>query len=471
MTLPDLVELARSGPVHFMGIGGAGMTPLADLLLRKGIPVTGCDAHPGPALEGLRERGAQISTGHDPAHVRGCAALIVTAAVPADHPELRAARERQIPVLKRAEALGAVVNRGTVVGVAGTHGKTTTTVLTTAVLAAAGLNPTALAGGRVPAWGGNLHPGEDRWFVVEADEYDRSFLSLQPFVAVVTTLEADHLDIYGSLAAIEDAFEAFAAAVPAEGMVALCADDSGASRLVPRLGGPAGRTVTYGTGAGCMFRGEDLAFDGEWTTFRVRERGRLDGRLRLRAPGRHNVLNALAAAAVGRFFGASWEQVEAGIAAFAGVERRFERVGEAGGVLVVDDYAHHPTELRATLRGARGAYPERRTVAVFQPHLFSRTRDFAAEFGQALAQADLVFVTDVYAARETPIPGVTGELVASAADRAGAAVEYVAPRSALPAAVVRALRPGDLCLTLGAGDLNGAAREILARLRESSPRS
>jgi UDP-N-acetylmuramate--alanine ligase len=332
LMLRDLNLLARRGPVHFMGIGGAGMTPLADLLLRSGGRVTGCDGRPAPALEVLRSQGAEIFLGHDPAHLRECAALVVTSAVSAEHPEIRAARERGIPVFKRAEALGSIVSQGRVVGIAGTHGKTTTTVLTAAVLAAAGLHPTALVGGRVPTWGGNLLHGGQALFVVEADEYDRSFLTLRPTVAVVTTLEADHLEYYGSLEAIEEAFAAFVEPVPAEGLVALCADDPGAGRLAARVGAP---VLTYGTRAGSMLRAERLRFGAAGTQFRVRERGRIRGELRLQAPGVHNVLNALAAVAVGLQFGAEWKDVAEGVASYRGIDRRFERVGDAGGVLLV----------------------------------------------------------------------------------------------------------------------------------------
>ncbi len=444
------------------------MAPLADLLLRAGGRISGCDLRRTPTIEALVSRGAEVEVGHDASHVRQCAALIVSSAVDPAHPEIAAARERGIPVLKRAQALGSLVNSGTVVGVAGTHGKTTTTALTVAVLAAGGLDPTGIVGGRVPAWDGNLHPGGDRLFVVEADEYDRSFHTLRPSVAVVTTLEADHLDVYGSLDAVEEAFRVFTAAVPPDGLVALCADDSGAGRLAPLVAAP---VVTYGTRAGSMLRAEELRFSAAGSRFEVRERGSLLGEVRLGVPGLHNVQNALGAVAVARHFAVAWESVAGALAAYAGIDRRFERVGERSGILLVDDYAHHPTELRATLGAARAAYPERRLVAVFQPHLFTRTRDFATEFGEALAAADLALVTDVYPAREAPLPGVSGELIAAAAARAGGNVEYLPDRSAVPAEMLARLRAGDLCLTLGAGDLDAAAREVLALLPANSGRT
>ncbi|HET7275159.1 MAG TPA: UDP-N-acetylmuramate--L-alanine ligase [Longimicrobiaceae bacterium] len=465
MTTLDLIALARHKPIHFMGIGGAGMYPLAELVRRSGGQVSGCDSQLGAAVQELRKEGVDVEAGHDPSHVEGCSALVITAAVPADHPEVQAARAAGIPVVKRAQALGGIVNRGTVVGIAGTHGKTTTTALTTAVLDAAGMNPTGLVGGRVPAWGGNLRLGGDRLFVVEADEYDRSFLTLHPEIAVVTTLEADHLDIYGSLAGVEEAFLTFVASVPDSGLVAACADDPGVARLLAARPAGTAPVVTYGSSAGSMLRAEDLVTSGMTTRFAVRDSGKSLGHAELCVPGLHNVRNALAAIAVGVHLGAKWSDIVQGLATYSGVERRFERVGESAGVLVVDDYAHHPTEIAATLSAARAAHPGRRLVAVFQPHLYSRTRDFADEFGRTLAVADIVFVADVYPAREKAIPGVTGEMVANAAQMAGANVRYIADRDRVVESVTAALRPGDLCLTLGAGDLNAAAREILSALQ------
>jgi UDP-N-acetylmuramate--alanine ligase len=459
----DLIQLAKEKPIHFMGIGGAGMAPLAELVRRTGGKLTGCDARPGPASRALEEAGVEVAYGHSPDHLEGCGALVVTAAVPKDHPELAEARARGIPVVKRAEALGAIVNRGVVIAIAGTHGKTTTTAMTTAVLEGAGMDPTGLVGGRVPAWGGNLRLGGTRLYVVEADEYDRSFLTLRPTVAVVTTLEADHLDIFGSLGAIEDAFGDFIGRLADDGLVIACSDDAGVGRLLARLGSPRRDVLTYGLSAGSMLRAENVE-QGERTEFDVRERGTLLGRASILVPGLHNVRNALAAIAVGRHAGAGWEAIREGLMSYRGVDRRFERIGEAGGVLFVDDYAHHPTEIQATIQAARHAYPGRRLIAVFQPHLFSRTRDFAAEFGRMLAPADVLFVTAIYAAREQPIPGITGELILDAATRAGATATYLPEREAVADALVAVLEEGDLCLTLGAGDLNEAAREILARL-------
>lgn len=464
MTSIDLLGLARERPIHFMGICGAGMAPLAELILRSGGRVTGCDARRTRGVEVLERAGAIVTVGHDPGHIEGCSALVVTAAVRPDHPEILAAQTAGIPVVKRAEALGAIAGRGTTVAIAGTHGKTTTTALTTAVLTAAGLDPTGIVGGTVSDWGGNLRVGDGTLFVVEADEYDRSFLALQPEVAVITTMEADHLDIFGSLSGVEDAFLEFVRKVPSNGLVVACGDDSGVGRLLPRLGSPRRPLKTYGTSPGAMLRAEEIRQRPEGTSFLVREGGRELGWAHLRLHGLHNVRNALAAIAIARHFDAPWAEIATGLESYGGVDRRFERIGEARGVLVIDDYAHHPTEIAATLEGARSAHPGRRIVAVFQPHLYSRTRDFASGFGQALARADLVFVADIYPARETPIAGVTGELIVAAAHAAGADVRYLPDRDSLPDDVVAALKGGDLCITLGAGDLDEAARDILARL-------
>ncbi len=292
--------------------------------------MTGCDARPGATAAALREHGAEVTVGHDPSHVEGCSALVVTSAVRPDHPEMEAARAAGVPILKRAQALGAIVNHGTVVAIAGTHGKTTTTALTTATLAAAGLAPTGLVGGRVPAWGGNLHPGGDSLFVVEADEYDRSFLTLRPTAAVVTTLEADHLDIYGSLEGVEEAFAEFLHCVEPDGLVLACADDSGVGRLLPRVSGSPDRVVTYGTSAGCMLRAENVRSQGVSATFEVRERGALLGEARIRLPGLHNVRNALAAVGVARHLGVGWDDIVRGLASYEGVVATLREGGRRG---------------------------------------------------------------------------------------------------------------------------------------------
>lgn len=461
---PSLPELARRGTVHFMGVGGAGMSALAELVLRSGGSVTGCDLRPGPGTAALQELGARIEASHDAAHVGDAVALVVSSAIPADHPEVLAARDRGIPVMKRAVALGDWVNVSRVLAVAGTHGKTTTTAMVTGILVAAGMDPTGLVGGKVQGWQSNLRYGDPGIYVVEADEYDRSFHSLRPEAAVVTNLEADHLDVYGSLDGVREAFTSFARSVPDTGRVALCGDDHGSAGLAPGLGA---RAYTYGLGAGCQLRGVEPTLLGRGSRFGAVEDGVSRGEVVLRIPGIHNVRNALGAAALSRSVGIQWAAIREGLGSFRGVARRFEPLGEAGGVLVVDDYAHHPTEIQATLAAARAAYPERRIVAVFQPHLYTRTRDFAAEFGRALSGADAVWVLDVYPAREEPIPGVTGRLVVEAAEAAGARdVRYVERVEAVADILLEALSPGDVCLTMGAGSVETVGPRLVEGLRE-----
>jgi UDP-N-acetylmuramate--alanine ligase len=461
----DLRALAAEGPVHFMGAGGSGMCALAELLLRNGGRVSGCDLKESRALADLERLGADVRVGHAASHAEDASALVVTAAVPVDHPELLRAIERGIPVLKRAQALGAWVNQARVVAIAGTHGKTTTTAMATEVLAATGMEPTGLVGGRVAAWGGNLRFGKGELYVVEADEYDRSFHTLTPDVAVVTNLEADHLDIYGDLDGVRTGFRRFLQGVRHGGCVVVCADDTGASALLAgvRAGG-----YTYGLSAGSRLRAVDVALGPEATVCRIREDGVDRGPLRLAARGRHNLRNALGAAAAARAVGAEWDAIRVALEGFTGVGRRFECLGEAGGVRVVDDYAHHPTEIAATLEAARAAYPEARVVVAFQPHLYSRTRDFHRQFGDAVSGADVVWITDVFAAREAPIPGVTGALVADAARTAGTPeVHYHdGELDALPAALAPTLRSGDVLLTLGAGSVERVGGAILRLLEE-----
>ena len=441
-----------------MGIAGAGMSALSELFRRRGAAVTGCDIAPDGAPD-LGRLGISVVAGHDPAHLEGARAVVVTSAVPRDHPEILRARELGLPVVRRAEALGEVVKGGDLVAIAGTHGKTTTTVMTTEALAGAGMSPTGLAGGRVAAWQGNLRPGGEELFVVEADEYDRSFLALTPSVAVITNVESDHLDIYKDLDDIRHAFEQFLS--PARSVV-LCADDAGAAALkVPERA----EVLSYGIASATarLSAHEILSVEGR-LRFLVRMDGAELGELALRVPGVHNVRNALAALGSGIALGATLESMRVGLEAFEGVERRFQRLGAVRGVQVVDDYAHHPTEITATLDAARAAFPGRRLIAAFQPHLFSRTRDFADAFGVALARADVVFLTEIYPAREQPLPGVTSVLVADALRRAGLTPAWLGDRQQLADALAAIARDGDVVLTLGAGDITRTGTELLQRL-------
>ena len=455
----DLLALARTAPVHFVGINGAGMSALAELVVRSGGAVTGCDRNPAAVSRTLREHGVVVHEGHAPGHVEDASAVVTTAAVPSDHSELVAARQRGIPVVKRAAALGAVVNAGRVIAIAGTHGKSSTTAMCASILAEAGADPTGFVGGLVPEWGGGLRLGGDL-YVVEADEFDRSFLTLRPGVALITTVEADHLDIYGSEEAVFASFREFASLLPPDGTLIVCSDDPGARSMIAGRDG----VVAYGTDPAATLRAVGVELRGLGSRFRVVEHGETLGELHVGVPGLHNVRNALGAFAAARVFGATVEHASAALSRFHGVARRFQELGEARGVMIVDDYAHHPTEIEATLAAARAAYPQRRIIAVFQPHLYTRTRDFAAEFGRALSTADAVWVTEVYAAREAPLPGITGELVARAARAAGAGeVRFYPALDELPAALAAELEPGDVCITLGAGDIDRIARALLER--------
>ena len=455
-------------PIHFMGIAGAGMSGLGLLAKAQGVAITGCDNDPTGAAD-LAAMGVEIWRGHDPGHVAGARALVVTAAVPGDHPELTRARALGVPVVRRADALSQAVAGGTVVAVSGTHGKTTTTVMVTEALAAAGRDPTGLAGGRVARWGGNARVGGRELYVVEADEFDRAFLSLEPTVAVVNNVEADHLECYGgSVATLEDAFAEFAGRAR---RVIVGTDDAGAARVAARLAVPVwrlglggGAGAGAGGGAGVDVRIIDPALGERGSTARIELPGGRALALRLRVPGLHNLRNAAAALAVVHELGADLERALAALAEFGGVGRRFERLGEARGVTVVDDYAHHPTEVAATLAAARQAFPRRRVVAVFQPHLFSRTALHGEALGRALAAADVVVVAPIYAAREQPLAGVSADLVARGAAGAGATTIAVRERAGLTDRVVETVRAGDVVFTLGAGDITRVGPELLARL-------
>ena len=452
------IDASDPRPVHFVGIAGAGMRALAELLARRGVTVTGCDANPGSTAD-LLAFGIEVLPGHSPDHVSGARELIVTSAMPRNHPELERARQLGIPIMRRAEALGRAVAGGRVVGIAGTHGKTTTTVMTTAALASAGLKPTGIAGGRVAEWNGNLRYESDELFVVEADEYDRSFLTLSPNVAVITNVEADHLDIYQDLNDITSTFSRFVG--EAAGIV-LCADDAGARSVSLPASAEVLRYGLRSTDARLMAR--DLRSSGHSTTFTVVHDGEQLGEMELRVPGHHNVQNALAAIGAGLLLGTTVDAMRGGLQKFHGVERRFQHLYDVAGVTIIDDYAHHPTEISATLQAARESYPGRRIVAAFQPHLFSRTRDFSDAFGAALSQADCVFLADIYPAREQPILGITSELVASAMKRGGRPAVWQGARSSLADALAEFVRQGDVVITIGAGDITYTGSELRQRL-------
>jgi len=453
----NLFLSSDSRPLHFVGVGGAGMSALALIALRRGVAVSGSDDDITGCGD-LIAAGARIEEGRAPALAAAARALIVSAAVPHEHPELQVARARGIAVVPRKHALARLIDQTRSVAIAGTHGKTTTTVMTTEALKAAGVAVTGIAGGRVDSWGGNAWIGGDELFVVEADEYDKAFLTLHPTVAVVNNVEADHLECYGSLEALEEAFVTFAGRAD---RVLVGNDSVGADRVAGRL--PAERVWRFGPSA------PDLAVEhietdagGSRATLTLPGRGTVS--IALQVPGIHNLRNATAALGAVAALGANVDAAAAALSDFRGVGRRFERHGETAGVMLVDDYAHHPTEVRATLAAARQAFPGRRLVAAFQPHLYSRTAQHGEALGDALAAADLVVVTDVYAARESPLPGVTGERVANVARDRGAQTVYEPSRDALAERVAELLKPGDVVLTMGAGDITRLGVELRGRL-------
>ena len=446
-----------SRPVHFMGIAGAGMSALAELYVRRGITVTGCDNSTAAAAD-LERLGIHVLHGHDASHVENVSEVVVTSAVPKNHPELERARALGIPVTRRAEALGRAVSVGKLVGVAGTHGKTTTTVMTTQALNAAGLNPTGIVGGRVGAWNGNLSEGGDNLFVVEADEYDRSFHALAPTVAVVTNMEADHLDIYPG--GIDEIRIAFAQYVREARYIVLCADDSGATSIPTPSTAEVIRYGTDSSTARLIATGIDMVAGG--SRYDCYYDGKLLGEVKLAVPGIHNVRNSLAAIASGIALDVTVEAMAPGLASFTGVERRFQKIGEVNGVTVIDDYAHHPTEINATLAAARDAFGGRRIIATFQPHLYSRTRDFYREFAGALGHADVVFLCDLYPAREKPIEGVSSDMITSAMHESGKAPQWTGPRGDAANALKDFVREGDVVLTIGAGDITKTGPELVS---------
>lgn len=454
------------GAVHFVGIGGAGMSGIARILLARGVRVSGSDRRDTPTLLALRALGADVALGHDAANLGDADTVVVSTAIRPDNPELAAARSRGLRVLPRAVALASVMAGRRSVAVAGTHGKTSTTSMLTVAVQACGVDPSFAIGGDLNESGSNAHAGQGDVFVAEADESDRSFLLLEPFGAIVTNIEADHLDNYGDLAAVEAAFDRFLQTVDPAGFVVVCADDPGAARLrgVPT---PA-RLRTYGRADDADLRLADLRVGSDVTRYTAILDGVELGRVRIRVPGEHMALNSAAALLAGLELGLPTAELIDGLARFGGVHRRFELKGVVDGVRVYDDYAHHPTEVRAQLRAARAVAGDGRLVVAFQPHLYSRTQEFAQGFGEALGLADEVVVMEIYGAREDPVPGVTGAMVADAVPLPAERVRFEPSWSAAAPALAGRARPGDLVMTMGAGDVSMVGPEVLEALRSRS---
>ena len=466
--VPDAAGLGR---VHFLAIGGAGMSGVARIMLARGVAVTGSDAKDVPVLRALEAEGASVWVGFHKAHQERADAIVMSSSIRDDNVELVAARERGVPVLHRAQGLASLMGDRRPVAVAGANGKTTTTSLLTVALQGCGLDPSFAVGGELAKHGTNAHDGSDDIFVVEADESDGSFVVYHPEVAIVTNVQPDHLDFYLNFTVVEAAYDAFVGTLRPGGLLVTCADDAGARGLADRARSRGIRVVTYGFAPEADVVLVDHVADGLTSAVTLTDRA-TTRRMSLGVPGRHNALNAAAAyAAAVHGLGQDPECILAGLASFTGTRRRFEPKGEQGGVVVVDDYAHNAGKVTAVVETAKALVGDAgRLVVVFQPHLYSRTRDFATELGAGLAPADEVVVMDVYAAREDPLPGVSGQLVADAVSRARpeAGVHYVPSWSDVAAAVVALTRPGDLVLTVGAGDVTMVGPEVLRLLREAS---
>ena len=462
--------LGRTRRIHFVGIGGIGMSGIAELLANLGYEVSGSDAKDSEITARLARLGVRIAQGHAAAHVGNADVVVVSSAIHAGNPEVDEAVRRGIPVIPRAEMLAELMRLRYGIAIAGAHGKTTTTSMVALVLERAGLDPTAVIGGRLSAFGSNARLGTGDYMVVEADESDRSFLKLSPSIAVVTNIDREHMESYGSWEALQQAFVDFANKVPFYGAVVACVDDAAVRALVPRM---TRRVITYGLeGSGASITGRSPGLEAFGSRCRVVQRGPGGdvelGSLRLRVPGRHNLLNALAATAVGLETGIPFGRIAAGLDEFRGAERRFQLRGEVRGVMVVDDYGHHPTEIAAVIDAARAGL-DRRVVVVFQPHRYTRTRDLLPEFGIALGKADEIILTDIYAAGEAPIAGATAEAVEAEVRRSGRPVRLVKVLDDLPAAVAAVARANDLVITLGAGSIGAMPDRILEALHAAAP--
>lgn len=441
---------SRIRRIHMVGIGGSGMSGIAEVLLNLGYEVFGSDVADSATVKRLWELGATVGLGHAAENVVNAHVLVKSTAVRDDNPEVVEAREQGIPVIPRAEMLAELMRLRKGIAIAGTHGKTTTTSFTAAIFEEAGLDPTVIIGGRLNAYGANARLGTGEYLLAEADESDGSFLCLFPIMNVVTNVDLDHMDFYADQAAIDAAFLSFMNKVPFYGCNVVCGDDPGVRRLLPHVNRP---VITYGFAPGNDLTAEITA-GGEKSEFTVRLKGCKLGDVTLSQPGRHNVLNALAAIGVGLHADIPVEKCIAGLSKFGGVGRRFERKGEKGGVTVVDDYGHHPAEIAATLATAKQVYPDKRLVVAFQPHRFSRTKALFGEFCKAFEEVDKLLLTEIYPASESPIPGVSGQSLAQGIRQVSKTdVEYFQDFEGIKEALPGILQPGDVFLTLGAGNI------------------
>lgn len=449
--------------IHFVGIGGIGMSGIAEILINKGFQVSGSDLHLTEVTKRLEELGAKIYEGHSPENVKDADVLVYSSAVIPDNPEVKAAAERNIPIIKRAEMLAETMRMQYGIGIAGTHGKTTTTSMVGLTLTEGGIDPTIIVGGKLSGLGGtNARLGNGEFIVVEADEFDRTFLKLTPTIAAITTLEREHLDTYKDLDDIKTAFIEFANKVPFYGFVVICLDEPALQDIIPFIN----KTIfTYGTTAQADVRAIDIEYEGFKNEYTVIYKGKELGRIKLNIPGEHYVKNSLVAVTIGMELGIDFKIIKKALEKFTGVYRRFE-IKYKNDILVLDDYAHHPTETSATLSGIRAAW-DRRLVVVFQPHLFSRTKDFYQDFGRSFLNSDVFICTDIYPAREKPVEGVTGEMIANITRKYGHKnVIYTPDKKDIPKKLMELKKSGDIIVTMGAGDIWKYGEKFVELLKE-----
>ena len=456
MQINDCKRVRR---LHMVGIGGAGMSGIAEVLHENGFVVTGSDMGEGSVIDYLKHLGIRVDSKHEAKNVEDADLVVYSSAIPYDNPELVEARARRIPVIRRAEMLGELMRMKYTLAIAGTHGKTTTTSIVGEIWEEAGLDPTIIVGGVVKGKGSGAKVGKGDYLIAESDEFDRSFLSMMPSSAIVTNIDADHLDTYENIDEIKEAFVQFVNKIPFYGQAILCIDDPNVQQIYSKVRKP---VITYGFSRQAKYHIDNLRFEKGYPHFEIFNDGVSLGDFQLQIPGRHNVLNATAAVALAIEEGIDVEVARRAVAAFEGVQRRFELIGEKNDILVFDDYAHHPTEATATLQGFRDAFPERRVIVAFQPHLFSRTRDQHDAFGSAFANCDVLLCTDIYPARERPIEGVTGALVSDSALAFGHRnARFVGDQQNLLPILKEELRPGDVVVLMGAGNIWKLGQKIL----------
>lgn len=456
--------IERLRKIHFIGIAGIGMCSLAEIMLKKNIKVSGSDRAYNEITDKLIKMGAEIFQGHRADNVKDVDLVVYTSAVSNDNPELQEAIRKGIPAIKRAEMLAELVRLQYVIGVSGTHGKTTTTSMVGLVLREAGLDPTIIVGGKVKAFEGNtIVSGNGKYAVVEADEFDRSFLKLNPAISVITSIEEDHLDTYKDITAIKEAFIDFANKVPFYGFVILCSDEEKVVEILPSI---KRKVLTYGINSDADLKAKNIKCNELFTEYEVVYKDQVLGKIKLNVPGKHNVKNSLAAILIGKELRIGFEIIAKSLEKFDGVERRLDIKANINNILVIDDYAHHPTEVSATLNAIKSGW-NRRIISVFQPHLYTRTRDLYVEFANSFLQSDIFICTDVYPARELPIEGITGELIINEAKKLGHKnAIYVQDKNEIPEELLKIVKPDDIVITMGAGDINIFGEKFIELLKQ-----